>query len=180
MKRKFASWPNTDLDRGCSLDRVEDECAPWGHRRQDHSVAQGVAQFAHWTLGDLNEIGIGRQPRQQPTLGADGVARRNRVLYEVAALDQREQMSVHRSFGDLQALRELSDTQLLSGKGDRLEYIKGKLHRAHAGIGTLIDHWQSPSLSYCVREHKTLYPISVMGIKRQIRAFDVICPRIRP
>ena len=63
-------------------------------------MAERVAQLAHRAFRDADEIGVGGKPRQQPALGAERIARRDGVLNEIAALDQRVQVPMHRAFGD--------------------------------------------------------------------------------
>jgi hypothetical protein len=77
-------------------------------------MAKLIAQLSHGACGELDEIDVWRVMRQQATPGAKGVSRGNRVLHQVAALDQGEQVTVDRPFGQLKALGKLGDTEFLT------------------------------------------------------------------
>ena len=151
MKRQFTARPDADFDGGRALDRVEDERSARRHGREHDAMPQRVAQFPHRPVGDLNKVRVGSEPRQQLALGADGVAGRHGVLHQIAALDQCEQMTVHGSFGHLQPFRQLRDAELLAGKGNGLQHVKGELNRTHAGLGAVINHGGN-GLRLCSRQ----------------------------
>jgi hypothetical protein len=85
---------------------------------------------------DRREIGRSRQEldgadqRQRADAGA--LCRRR-----LATLEQGEEVTMHRSLGDLQAFRRLRDAELLAGQGDCLQHVEGDLDRPHTAVETL-------------------------------------------
>jgi hypothetical protein len=75
-------------------------------------VSERIAQFTHRPFGELHQIGFRRQPRQQTALGPDGIAACRRVLRQITAFDQRVQVAVNRSLGDVKPLGNLRHAHL--------------------------------------------------------------------
>src|ERR1700732_3682512 len=110
-----------------------------------------VTQLTHRTLGKLEEIDVGSKACEQAALRSNGVSGIDRVLHQIASLDQREQVPMNRSLGQVEALGELRDAKLLAGKGNRLQHIEGDLNRANADIGTILGHFPASWTYVCYR-----------------------------
>ncbi len=111
-------------------------------------MSERVAQFAHRPFGDLHQIGFRREPRQQAALRPDRVAARRRILRQIAALDQRVQMAIDRSLGDVEPLGNLRHAHLFIRKADGLQHVDRELDRAHHPRRAIVRH--DPS-AHCLR-----------------------------
>ena len=99
-----------------------------------------VPQFAHRAFSKLDKVRIGGEAREQAALRADRIASCCGVLREVAALDQRMQVAMDRTFGDVESVHKLRDAQLFIRKGDRLQHVDRELDRTHSRAGTIFSH----------------------------------------
>jgi hypothetical protein len=92
----------------------------------------------------VHQVGIGRKACEQTALGTNRIAGGLWILRKISAIHQGQQVSMHRSLGDADAIRDLGNSQFLGRKRYRFKHVERELHGADAGFPTIYRHDQLP------------------------------------